>query len=1029
MTADELIQAVKTLKPIAFAEAVAKLTEAERKKLSKTAQQLLADARPKKRETFDWPTTMKLMARLAVLAVCAKTAAVRVNNLTNFPNDGVTAEIVAMFRGDKPVPFVEAAIQILIDRRPDWADDWLATQLSPQFPEITWQSVRRLIDSGVCRKPTSPGYVRLFATVGMTIDFEVEPKLLDDVWDLFRVDAGVFTWTQEVKKVDRELWRSSLRDGKHPYSHWPRILFHYSHKGLIDRNRLLDETLAALWRDEFNSNSRTGLMRLYELLDPQPIELAERERAYLELLRNPAAAVVGFGLQMLKALQKSDAAALDGAAFIEAVPSVLTVSAKSHPLAALSMLKSVVKQRPDLAASAARTAVRGLTHESADVQDAALTLLEAWSPQPDSLPVSELAEVREFVSSRLRERLDTLIRAAGHSTPEAERATTSAPSSAVSVETRLAELHERANQLTAESRAACGVDSALEAAASGRLPPPFDFDRPRRVLVGLQPVEPICDLDELIDAVAHALEVIDSPIEVERIIDGICRLSGERPPDFEARTEALVQRLTAEPRFEMSRGLQVITFLLPSLSSLVKDWLAGRFHDESQPNWFTKLLSVVTPAYGRSESPIQRLLNDRLTQLKQRLKNGHCGWLLSLPTHEHGWIDPRVFVTRLRADLANSAGVNRSDLIFGLLRLAPDFGDQAIAQSRGLGEPYGRIVRYALGGDDHPSRLDRDWAAEWLAAGRARSPRGSLPELACLDLPDAPNCVEPAQLILSESFGKYELRSHISLGGKSGGSFIVQPPLTDNVSAEQHPTVVLLQQVGEWSVFGSFSGWAEEWVATIWPSNPDASLATGIDRLLLRIDEAGSTWFHMASALQPLLAAERGWSHTALISLWLGLVGRDAEARAVARDALVEGVQDGRAHPEPLSDVLLELAERDWFKLNRLAESLRGVARVSPWGALLVAEILDRVIASWQTPPRDAHHVLELQLELLIELDRELSETARPVLAGLSGSTKTAKLARKLCDCRSGSGTTSLQAILEAVDSRITRAERLAAFS
>src|SRR5438876_2525809 len=99
-----------------------------------------------------------------------------------------------MFRksGELP-PFAEAAIQIILDQRPDWANEWLDTQLAARFPEISWNSVRRLIDSGVCQKPTSPEYLRLFATAGMTIDFEAEPKLLDDVWDFFHVDTGVFT--------------------------------------------------------------------------------------------------------------------------------------------------------------------------------------------------------------------------------------------------------------------------------------------------------------------------------------------------------------------------------------------------------------------------------------------------------------------------------------------------------------------------------------------------------------------------------------------------------------------------------------------------------------------------------------------------------------------------------------------------------------------------------------------------------------------------------------------------------------------
>jgi hypothetical protein len=227
----------------------------------------------------------------------------------------------------------------------------------------------------------------------------------------------------------------------------------------------------------------------------------------------------------------------------------------------------------------------------------------------------------------------------------------------------------------------------------------------------------------------------------------------------------------------------------------------------------------------------------------------------------------------------------------------------------------------------------------------------------------------------------------------------IEPDGQTTFAPADYPVLVFVQRLGEKNNYlYSFGlpGWFEAWVASHWPSNPDPFLAGGIHLLLGAIDAGASSWNAAAPLLMPLLHSELGWSETAMQAIWIALFGRDADARAIASDALIEGILDGRAHSEPLSDALLQIASCKWTKLNRLVDSLRPVGRVSPWGAMLVASVLDRLIASWQTPPRDAHHVLELQLELLMETDAALSEAARRPLQSLSGSSKTAKLAKQL---------------------------------
>ena len=60
----------------------------------------------------------------------------------------------------------------------------------------------------------------------------------------------------------------------------------------------------------------------------------------------------------------------------------------------------------------------------------------------------------------------------------------------------------------------------------------------------------------------------------------------------------------------------------------------------------------------------------------------------------------------------------------------------------------------------------------------------------------------------------------------------------------------------------------------------------------------------------------------AYLAAVVAMMSRDSDARATALDALIEGIEDGRAHPRPLGDVVVRFFEPGWAKTNRLAAAL-----------------------------------------------------------------------------------------------------------
>ena len=128
-----------------------------------------------------------------------------------------------------------------------------------------------------------------------------------------------------------------------------------------------------------------------------------------------------------------------------------------------------------------------------------------------------------------------------------------------------------------------------------------------------------------------------------------------------------------------------------------------------------------------------------------------------------------------------------------------------------------------------------------------------------------------------------------------------------------------------------------------------------------------------------------------------------------------------------MSATLRHIAGGGWIKLNRLANSLREASRTSVLAERVVAGILDRLIASWQSLPRDGHHVLSLQLELFTNLQQAPSPEAAGVLSGVQGSGKAAKLARQLGALKAAESSRMMRlATVEAVEGRVARARRIA---
>jgi len=941
--------------------------------------------------------------------------------------------------------------RVFVARDPAWRDAWLRHRLRDEFPGVEWSFVRGLVRDGLCARPEEDGYVRLMvgglnpgwsrkgeSHLPVSARLLADPGLLEEeVWRVFATDTAAFS----------DAWLRNNPRRPENYESWSDALLHLADAGRLDRQRLLDASLSGLWKST-SSNVLSGYHQLHLRLAPTAAELDAREAQYRDLLSHRTGHVVGFALRQLASIARRRP--LAATPTLTTMLPLFSLPAKAHALAALKLVGRIMQQADQEGREAAITDAahvvlfEALRHRESEVQEAAAQLLAAGADAWDAAQVSQWLRVDGEISAHARAQLANLGGAAA--VPVA--AASSAGSEAAGTAERQWQLRLQAVPVRLQTLG--GLAGTVDFSSP---PPPLAFalgELP--ILATCEPLLPIAGVDELIDCVAHAIERVVSVDEVERLVDGIGRLFDERPADFAARTQALIQRIHTGAAAD-ARGL-VLPGAPNGLRDLVLTWLEGG------------LRHTAYPFYWRVRGPV-RFIDQRLRELARHLDRHGALAPLATPTHSHGWLDARTLVRRLAVYEQEKRRPLRHDLLQALLRLAPDGRAEALGVARELRGAWAPALCWALGGEAGPQRKERAQAALWVAAGRARCPGGDLglaleplglkvswPDvlrpasyrwqattrtlrhqrrestLPCLDLevlpvyagePLRPTPAWGAAARLRQGLrGLGALVRRLrrvmpALALRSLDPSLVLPTCLPHEAAAHHSLSV-----------GHAAPWMLEWSRILWPLNSEAFLAQGAQRMVERLDLAAAAGEPLHAYLEPLFESERPWSELGMLVLWLGMAGRDGDLRGLATDLLIAGIEDGRAHPGELAAVLRKLAAGGWLKGHRLVQTLAEVARVSPLHAWAVASVIEAALEVFLGQSSRANAALELLLELLLALHCGPAEaTAQRLLAVSSGK---AGVAAGRIGARLGQPTLACSpvALHPAWEARIGRIERWA---
>lgn len=853
---------------------------------------------------------------------------------------------------------------ILRDRRPEWLDDWIAHMLDSESNRLDFAILRGWVRDGICRKPEVDGYYRMFAWYLMrtnihdrkappvppiTVQLLADPGLLPDIDGLFRVENIAFNTNAWLTKGAGD-----------DYETWTEALVKLSTAGHVDREHLLGLALAGLTLD-LKQNQLSGFHGFYRKMAATPDEQSRHQQRYIDLLCHPVGHVVKFAIDMLGDLEKRDS--LDTKPVLREVQTVFSSEGKGNATAALKLIARVLARSKGKDPEALGAICEALRHANADVQAQALDLLEKYVATLGDAQRNVLRSAEPFIAASNRPRVAKLLGSA---------ASTDAPA------VELVDEIPHYQPIAAEPNA-------------------------HRVLDSAGSVEAIATVDALIEAVLHAAEVVDSPDEIERIIDAVSRLAGDRPFDFAARTAPLLHRLQ---NGQSSAGVTVgFAGVGLALLDLLHTWVTGRLHRTTREN----------AAYYTVEDSFAPLIA-HLRVVTARVARRESQPLLCAPTHKGGWIDPLIWVDRLQA--LQAPGLAESmDFRLSLLRLAPDNRTEARGRLAGLPEPLRRIASFALGGDDAPDRADRSNHAAWITAARCRAPLADwTTAFVPLELSDAwPDSITPARYAwragqkVTEAHGQRWKHPELALSVTCDGAEVatgtglfgrVRHVFGQRITTDWAalPSAALNRRVesarywsGELHVL-----WVTQWLATIWPQNPAASHIKGVRQLAQRMDENSSNWSPSSGFFQALFQRGRPWGETGHLLLCIGLIGKDADARGLSVDALIEGIDARLFDPALFAATMVQLAQGEWVKFNRLGEALMLVVPVSPLHAAVVSDALQQCLPRLDLRQRNIFHLLEVMVEAQALTGQKLTSDARAALETFDGSGKAAKIAKHL---------------------------------
>jgi len=792
-------------------------------------------------------------------------------------------------------PGYEQIEQVISAFAPEWVDEWAEwlVETNPNY----YRLVRKMVVSGLCNKPKNDEYI-----LGMIICIG---QRISQKSNLVETLLG----SPDLLEVD--VWRIFSIEGNGEYSlaasdkycpkagEWAGSLVELANRGVVSRDRLLNSSLDALDKD-YAQFRISWFSRFHETLQPTIEERIVRVDRYLHLLGSQIPPTVTFALKALVIINKEGE--LPSLAFMDHVPSVLEARVKSTVNQALKLLSSIAKNNPDYSNDIARLSALALIHESADVQKRSLDIIDKFGNPKDD----EITRVVELNAENI--------------VPSLKNRTIPWLSTVSALEDGL--VSEETFDYSDEYDAKCAV-------------------------------EVIRTREELVEQFSYILENPDDPLEIERVVDAVCRLGNQRSSGFDKIIGPLRKRALSIIKRRDDR------WLVRRIAVLALSYVDGK-------NNFSELL------YQNSQAQRPTFLDaflNHLIHVAHIVESGKSVPLLSMPTHGRGFIKPSTLIARHKLLLEASIEPPMSEQVLALLRLDgcdSDASDDLKNDSDFIGDSteFSRAIKFALGLDVEIG----DTSALWVAAACIRNPGECSNKV--LDKfgelgPDAGQGASYRFWVHAEQSSQYTWH-YLNVD--------CLPSTPMNIPLEHLSVIFHTKGNGYFSrgVCGEEDGMVR-WSSTVWPSNLEPYFSEGAK--LIDITWSEAQW-HVRAYFEPMLSPDVPLKDMALLLLAEGLGAAESGQKGIAIDIVIMAIDDGRLDVAKFAACMGSLLPTGYMKVSRWTKALSEISSVSNKHAAAVRSLIQGMLRHDPTEsPRDLGGLIELLYELHVAEEQGLTDT------------------------------------------------------
>jgi hypothetical protein len=958
--------------------------------------------------------------------------------------------------GNKALPEANFAFNVLANRRPSWLGKW-CTHVLKISPVVHWKVVYDLEKAGLCTTERNSIYWQGMAagipacTEGLTAFLRRDGGLRSEVYSMLDNESATRDIQSAVAKVYGEFTKSASKYSNSSSTFkpsptgleaWMNTLPELVNEGLLDRQRLIDYTFLVLARtgevETKRANFRTMPLAYFPislnsaLIGSEVGKFADRFIALLSATERDVASYA------LETLFRCSTTVLRVDDICAAIPATFLNSWKEPPALALKLLEKLLTEFPAKKHECMLALLHAFSHKSTTIRSKALSIIEKNGLLSDqellrefSQRIDMLVGFERTVALKLLEQCES----AGNIRSDVGSANETFNSKSERVESMLTieEAIARGAELRAELRRAVRFEEAVKALADEAVfDDPVDLrtlEFPR--LNSERLFEPIDSFSDLIYLFMKVCSGSTSAMELEQLLDGIARFNPTNVGDFTEKSAVLRQKLDSlrSGSYGWSNGLK----------HLADCWMAVK-KSEKSPDIFSA-----------SHSFFVR----RCFALANRVADGKVVRLLSTPTHEGGWIAPKILVTRFQEYLRQGDEPDVVDVIQAYLRLAPEQRLESLPDAQSIRGELGRTLRFALGSDLESGStgivevlksaianvFGRNETSVfsapelWVAAFRARLPFGTFEELKQQFPTLAPDCAEPARYFFDGS----SLQNYKKGFGQNGRGLpnflpVVSPdssyPEPGNEAAQKlqsdfharlrgrkryahYPTALLHDNAN--------TPFTSETISYCWLHNRESYLAMFAKYLLINLD---STVHPSKTEFDIFFDPDIDLAFNGRYVICLAMTSKNPEVLGLSVDLLAAAVSECRVSAEGMGEAMAQTLGAKIITVGRWVSVLRDVYRISPLHASFVWSAISKLLCISGLTAVIRTHFLELLAEIQLDWKFQPNKNLQSVLDQIEDSGKSAQIAKALMAQKVCDNEIHEAVALQSLESRLRRAER-----